>query len=103
MPSSDTIKNLTSSFAAVFIVGYGMWQIGQYIAGGIISPDAGLAILGPLIGGAATWLLNRESQTQAVRSQDRAFALGAKAGTTTVQNAENVQGGDPTIVNGKVK
>jgi hypothetical protein len=102
MPSSDTIKNLTSSFAAVFIVGYGMWQIGQYIAGGIISPDAGLAILGPLIGGAATWLLNRESQTQAVRAQERAYSTGAStAATTTIANAENVDSGGPTTVNKK--
>lgn len=79
--NSDTIKNLTSSLAAVFIVAYGMWQIASFIGSGLISPDAGLAILGPLIGGAATWLLNRESQTQAMRAQERAVALGANTAT----------------------
>lgn len=100
--NADTIKNLTSSLAAMFIVVYGMWQIGQYISGGLISSDAGLAILGPLIGGAATWLLNRESQTQAVRAQDRAYAAGAStATTTTVQNADSVTTGGPTTVEAK--
>jgi hypothetical protein len=101
MPNSDTIKNITSSLAAVFMVAYGMWQIVRLIEAGLISPDAGLAILGPLIGGAATWLLNRESQTQAVRSQDRAYKAGAEAASPTTVNASGattVEGGNPTIV-----
>lgn len=94
--NADTIKNATSSLAAVFIVVYGMWQIGQFINAGLISPDAGLAILGPLIGGAATWLLNRESQTQAARQYERAVNQGTTG--TTVQNAETVTTGGPTVV-----
>lgn len=75
--NADTIKNLTSSLVAGFIVVYGMWQIFEMIRLTLISSDAGLAVLGPLIGGAATWVLQRESSTQAARAAERAVALGA--------------------------
>lgn len=77
--TSDTIKNVTSSLAAIFIVVFGMWQIGQLIQAGQVSGDAGLGLLAILIGGAATWLFNRESQTQAARQVQSAFTSGAQA------------------------
>jgi ABC-type thiamin/hydroxymethylpyrimidine transport system permease subunit len=75
----DTVKSVASAATAMGAVFYGMWQIFRMIELGLISPDAGLAILGPIIALAANWVLQRDSQTQAVRAVERAVNQGARA------------------------
>lgn len=64
-----------------------------------------VALVTGALGFVLGFIFNRESAVGAARAQERAVALGATTATpTVVQNADTVQGGDPTIVtNGKPK
>lgn len=77
---ADTIKGVTAAAVALIIVAGGLFQIYQLTIQHIISGDAALAILGPLIGGAATWVFGRDTQAGAARATERAVAQGANAG-----------------------
>ena len=76
---ADTIRNLTSSVIAIAIVLGGMTQVYFLLDKEIISGDAGLAILGPLIGGAAAWAFGRDNNISGARAAERAVALGASS------------------------
>jgi FtsH-binding integral membrane protein len=56
-----------------------------------------------VVGVVLGFVFNRESTTAGARQSERSMALGQQTGATTVQNAELVTGGDPTIVNGRGK
>jgi hypothetical protein len=76
---SDMIRNLTSSGFAVVVVVGGMIQLYFLINAGVVSGEAGLAILGPLMGAAAAWAFNRDANTAGARAAERAVELGANA------------------------
>lgn len=81
---SDTIKAVTSSATALIIVGGGLFMIYQLTTSHVISGDAALAILGPLIGGAAAWVFGRDSTAGGQRAAERAVTLGANAAAGTI-------------------
>lgn len=54
-----------------------------------------------VVGVVLGFVFNRESTTAGARQSERSMAIGAASSPTTVQNAENVEGGNPTIVNGR--
>ena len=80
--SADTIRLAFAYSIALVVVAAGMVQIYVLLDKGIISGDAGLAILGPLIGAAVTFVWQREATTQGSRASERAVAQGANAGVT---------------------
>lgn len=81
MFQADTIRNLTASVIAIVVVAGGMLQIYILLKEGIISGDAGLAILGPLIGAAVTYVFNKDANTSGARAAERAFTQGQASQT----------------------
>ena len=70
----------------------------------IVPSQVGSEGLVPFVTGIAgvvlSFVFNRESTTAGARAAERSMAAGAASSApTNIQNAENVQGGDPTIVN----
>jgi len=96
----DIIKAIFTYLIALVVVVGGMVQIHFLLQAGIISGDAGLAILGPLIGAAISFVFVQENSTRMSRAAERQFTQGSgMTSPTTVTNAESVTTGGPTTVN----
>ena len=78
--NSDMIRALTNSLGAVIIIGGGMGMLFVLTKDGIISGDAMLAIIGPLIGLAGAYLLTKDASTNATRAATNAVQVGLAAG-----------------------
>jgi len=83
MNAADLIKSATVAIVAVAIVVGGMVQIYFLLQAGIISGDAGLAILGPLIGAATAFVFQRDATASGGRATLRAIDKGAETANTT--------------------
>lgn len=97
--NADTIKAFFT-YATAFVVVLGGMAVIYFSRNDTSSAQVQL-LIGGFIGSALTFLFVQENSTRTARMSERQFAQGNSAGATTVQNAETVQGGDPTIVNGK--
>lgn len=86
MTIGDNIKSITPPLVAAGSVFYGMFQLFKMIELGLISPDAGLAILGPIISTAVLWVFQRDNQAQATKAIAAAVTQGAKAQAGTLQD-----------------
>jgi zinc transporter ZupT len=95
--NADTIKALFTYLTAFVLVIGGIGVL--YLTSRDANATNLQVIIAGFVGSALTFLFVQENSTRASRSAERQMSIGVSAGTpTTVQNAENVEGGNPTIV-----
>lgn len=98
--NADTIKAFFTYFTALVVVLGGLAVL--YLTRSEPTASQLQVITAGFISAALTFLFVQENSTRSQRAAERQFAQGnSSASPTTVQNAETVQGGSPTIVNDK--
>lgn len=75
----ENIKAIVGPVSAVLIILGGMVMLYDLITRGSISGEAGLAIIGPLIGAAGLFLFNQQQQSSTVKQMTNAMAAGVAA------------------------